>query len=168
MTPQARIKARLAEDAAAAGVRLSVTARRSAARYFTEHTYNGLLLYLIVFGDWDADRQFQRKAGLSLPLTSGGPGDRTYSFPSELVERMLAETELDPAWLSSTSRRLARSIRAERGFAQLPLLADALEEAGCTNHFVLEHCRAGAPHEQTCWVIELMTAAGSKRQTREK
>jgi hypothetical protein len=43
----------------------------------------------------------------------------------------------------------------ERGrFDHLPMLADALEEAGCTNKLILEHCRADRPHVHGCWVID--------------
>jgi hypothetical protein len=34
-----------------------------------------------------------------------------------------------------------------------------LEEGGCRNHLVLQHCRGNAPHGQVCWVVELIAAA---------
>src|SRR5262245_27211482 len=43
---------------------------------------------------------------------------------------------LDPAWLrwhDATIPRLARQMHDSRGFASMPILADALEEAGCTS-----------------------------------
>jgi len=60
--------------------------------------------------------------------------------------------------------RIARSIKEESAFDRLPILADSLEEAGCTNITVLDHCRASASHGQTCWVIQLLlgTAPASR------
>ncbi len=50
----------------------------------------------------------------------------------------------DPAWLTwrdSTVPRLARAIYAGRLWAEMPILADALEEAGCPDGDLLRHCR---------------------------
>jgi hypothetical protein len=44
----------------------------------------------------------------------------------------------------------------ERDFAALPVLADAVEEAGCTNSEMLSHCRGPGPHFRGCWVIDLL------------
>ena len=38
----------------------------------------------------------------------------------------------------------------------LPLLADALEEAGCDDRVVLDHCRGPGPHARGCWVVDLV------------
>jgi hypothetical protein len=50
--------------------------------------------------------------------------------------------------------RLARSIRDSQDFGRLPLLADALEAAGCTDPVLLAHCRGPGPHVRGCWVLE--------------
>jgi hypothetical protein len=55
--------------------------------------------------------------------------------------------------------QLARGIRAANAFDGLPVLADALEEAGCTDAAVLAHCRAGGPHAGRCWVVDLILGA---------
>ncbi len=49
---------------------------------------------------------------------------------------------------------LARAIRADRDFGRLPVLADALEEAGCAGPDVLEHCRFATEHPNDCWVVD--------------
>jgi hypothetical protein len=65
--------------------------------------------------------------------------------------------KLDPTWLTSTVVALARGIYAERAFERMPILADALQEAGCANKRILEHCRdAKQPHVRGCWVIDLI------------
>jgi hypothetical protein len=53
-----------------------------------------------------------------------------------------------------TVRALAQSIEEERTFEQLPILADALEDAGCTDSMILEHCRGNGTHLRGCWVID--------------
>jgi hypothetical protein len=38
----------------------------------------------------------------------------------------------------------------------MPILADMLEEAGCTNADILNHCRNGGEHVRGCWVVDLI------------
>jgi hypothetical protein len=66
---------------------------------------------------------------------------------------------LNPAWLTGnggTVVQLAQTIYEERRFADLPILADALEEAGCSNPDILAHCRSEGPHVRGCWVVDLI------------
>jgi hypothetical protein len=63
---------------------------------------------------------------------------------------------VEPAWLTSTVTELARGIYAERAFDRLPILADALQDAGCENPDILDHCRGPGPHVRGCWVVDLV------------
>lgn len=64
---------------------------------------------------------------------------------------------LDPAWLTSDVLALASGIYAERAFDRMPILADALQDAGCTNDDILSHCRdVSAAHVRGCWVCDLV------------
>ena len=66
---------------------------------------------------------------------------------------------LDASWLAwndGTIRKLAQPIYDHRAFDRLPLLADALEDAGCTDADILGHCRSGGEHVRGCWVIDLL------------
>jgi hypothetical protein len=66
---------------------------------------------------------------------------------------------VDPCWLTRNEgavRRVARGIYDERDFDRLPILADALEDAGCANADMLIHCRGGGEHVRGCWVIDLL------------
>ncbi len=66
---------------------------------------------------------------------------------------------LDPRWLSwqdGTLSKLSQAIYEDRAFDHLPVLADALEEAGCTDPDILSHCRAAGPHIRGCWVLDLL------------
>jgi hypothetical protein len=49
---------------------------------------------------------------------------------------------------------LAESIYDDRAFDRLPILADAVEEAGCTDIDILIHCRGPGPHARGCWVVD--------------
>jgi hypothetical protein len=59
-------------------------------------------------------------------------------------------------WDGGTIPRLAQSLYDDRAFAALPVLADALEEAGCTDPDILGHCRQGGEHVRGCWVVDLL------------
>ena len=69
-----------------------------------------------------------------------------------------------PATLSASWRRgqgraavkLARGIYEDRAFDSLPVLADALEEAGCPNGEMTTHCRSADPHHRGCWALDLL------------
>jgi hypothetical protein len=66
---------------------------------------------------------------------------------------------LDPTWLcwnDGATVKIAQSLYDGRRFTELPILADALEDAGCTDRAVIEHCRAGGGHVRGCWVVDLL------------
>jgi len=52
---------------------------------------------------------------------------------------------------------LARQIYESRDFSAMPILADALQDAGCDNEDILSHCRdTNQPHVRGCWVVDLV------------
>jgi hypothetical protein len=59
-------------------------------------------------------------------------------------------------WNCVAVTRMAQTIYDERRFSDLPILADALEEAGCDNADLLAHCRGPGPHARGCWVVDLL------------
>lgn len=61
------------------------------------------------------------------------------------------------SWLTADVHILATSIYEERAFDRLPILADALMDAGCDNEDILNHCRQPGEHVRGCWVIDLLT-----------
>jgi hypothetical protein len=64
---------------------------------------------------------------------------------------------IDSAWRTSDVLALAKGIYEERAFDRMPILADALQDAGCTNDDILNHCRdTGTPHARGCWVVDLV------------
>ena len=92
---------------------------------------------------WVRPRADEGKAQASLLRCIFGP----------LLFRPIA---LDPLWLASPVPELAESIYVDRAFDRLPLLADALEDAGCTNADILNHCRQPGVHTRGCWVVDLL------------
>ena len=60
------------------------------------------------------------------------------------------------AWDDEMVPRLAGRIYEERDWDRLPILADALEEAGCTQEDILAHLRGPGPHVRGCWVLNLL------------
>jgi hypothetical protein len=67
-----------------------------------------------------------------------------------------------PSWRTDTVTPLARGIYDERAFDRLPILADALQDAGCDDEAVLSHCREpDRIHVRGCWVVDLATGVTS-------
>src|SRR5262249_25241945 len=74
-------------------------------------------------------------------------------------QRAFRSIGLSPDWLhwnDGTVARIAQAIYDERAFERLPVLADALEDAGCDNADILSHCRSDGPHVRGCWVVDLL------------
>jgi hypothetical protein len=88
--------------------------------------------------DWERERLWQ--AGVLKDLF-GNPFRSVYIHPS---------------WLTADSPvvQLARVIYDEERYGDLPYLGDALEESGCGDATVLEHCRSPGPHYRGCWVVD--------------
>jgi hypothetical protein len=64
---------------------------------------------------------------------------------------------LDPRWQTSTAVGLAQTMYESREFGAMPILADALQDAGCEDDAILSHCRdAKQHHVRGCWVVDLV------------
>ncbi len=66
---------------------------------------------------------------------------------------------INPAWFTwndGTVVKIAQGIYDELAFDRLPILADALEDAGCGNAEILNHCRSDVQHVRGCWVVTLL------------
>lgn len=68
----------------------------------------------------------------------------------------LTADALAPLRADTTVMQLARSIASTRDFGGLPILADALEEAGCADKRFLRHCRTPGEHGCGCWAVNLL------------
>jgi hypothetical protein len=98
----------------------------------------------------------------------GSPETEIHASQSALLRDILGplpfrSITLNPVWLTWHAGLLvsmARQIYDSRDFRDMPILADALEEAGCTNQDILGHCRSGSEHVRGCWVVDLLLAKG--------
>jgi hypothetical protein len=59
-------------------------------------------------------------------------------------------------WNDGAVRKIARTVYDDRAFDRLPILADALEDAGCTDPTLLAHLRGPGPHVLGCWAVDLL------------
>jgi len=64
------------------------------------------------------------------------------------------EVRFAPEWRTDTAVALAKHAEATNDFSAMPILADALQDAGCESEEVLLHCRAGCAHARGCWVCD--------------
>ena len=77
----------------------------------------------------------------------------------EVMDNLYRAVAVEPAWLTwngGVVPKTAQAIRAEARFADLPVLADALEEAGCGQAELLAHLRGPGPHVRGCWAVDLL------------
>lgn len=61
-----------------------------------------------------------------------------------------------PEWRSATAVALARRMYESHNFDAMPILADSLEESGCTDEAILSHCREPGSHVRGCFVVDLI------------
>jgi hypothetical protein len=145
-------------------------------RNYLEHVELPPLLRGLIPEDWYGDRQHfeyevQREreqfawVQLALRCLSSDPQLR----PDDVTERNRPHAanllrdhipnpflplEWNPDWFTSTVRELAGHIYSRREFSTMPILADALQDAGCEDEQILSHCRAEKPHARGCWVLD--------------
>jgi hypothetical protein len=75
----------------------------------------------------------------------------------DVVGGLFRPVTIEPAWLAwgdGVISRLAEGIYQERAFPRLPILADALEDAGCADAVLLDHLRGAGPHVPGCWALD--------------
>jgi hypothetical protein len=90
-------------------------------------------------------------------------GKRHSKLVRDIFGNPFRPVTLDPSWLTPTVIGLAQAIYQERELPsghldpnRLAVLADALEEAGCTDADILIHCRGPEPHVRGCWVVDAL------------
>jgi hypothetical protein len=66
------------------------------------------------------------------------------------------EVVFDPAWCTSDVLAMAQAMYSNRDFSAMPILADALQDAGCDEEDILSHCREDREHVRGCWVVDLV------------
>jgi hypothetical protein len=98
--------------------------------------------------------------------SSSIPGQKAHDCDREALARAVRDLFVYPFGpvpflnncVTPTVVVLAETIYARGSFEGLPVLCDALEEAGCTDKEVLRHCRHESCHFRGCWVLDLILA----------
>jgi hypothetical protein len=74
----------------------------------------------------------------------------------EIFGNPFRPVEFSADWCTDTALSLARQMYDSRDFGAMPILADALQDAGCDSEDILQHCRGSGPHVRGCWVVDLV------------
>jgi hypothetical protein len=132
------------------------------------------LLGALQEGSWDAASDGARGASMAERRAAWGTREGNDWYQASCAAENVAQRELlcevfgnpfqpvkvEPAllkWNGGAVRHLAEAIYRERNFADLPVLADALEEAGCAEPSLLDHCRRPSGHVLGCWALDTLT-----------
>ncbi len=94
----------------------------------------------VAVGRWTGNQRVERREHCSLLRDIFGNPFRPVAFSL--------------AWRTDTVTALARGMYESRDFSAMPILADALQDAGCDNPDILDHCRRDARHARGCWVVD--------------
>ena len=124
-----------------ASLRLVRWGGSSRPRTFALRAARAALGAAVAVGEWAADAEGKAQCDLL----------------REIFGNPFRPVATDQAWLlwnGGVVAKLAASIYEERAFERLPVLADALEEAGCSDADILGHCRGSGQHVRGCWVID--------------
>ena len=105
---------------------------------------------------WNANDLNQADEAKRYEVLSHG-GRQLASLLRDIFGNPFRPVSFSPAWRTSTALTLARQMYESRDFSLMPILADALQDAGCENEDILAHCRdANQPHVRGCWVVDLV------------
>jgi hypothetical protein len=86
--------------------------------------------------------------------------DREAAHQAELLRDIYGNpfrpVAFSPVWRTDTALALGRQMYEARDLGAMPILADALQDAGCDRADILDHCRGPGPHVRGCWVVDLL------------
>jgi hypothetical protein len=151
-------------------------ASRGGERIALLPTHEALALALVALWNQPQKAAYYASANAYLAfaaLTNPGAAISDYGFGASQVGEEKVQSDilrcifgnpfrpvsLDPAWLTwndATVPKLAQAAYAGRAFDRLPILADALEEAGCADAELLAHLRSAGLHALGCWALDLL------------
>ena len=152
-----------AEEAPLNGLDLSVACEEDAAAHAAYHALRSEPGFLWCAAPWAA-MAVGYASGLDpqeVYTSSGDPHEveAQWTLVWEFFGDPFRSVTADSSWLRWNDRtipRIAQRIYDERAFDRLPILADALEDAGCIDAALLAHCRTPGPHVRGCWAVDLL------------
>jgi len=115
----------------------------------------------VVCASWQVDssstwgnlaRALEEPAGMA----STAVWSRKAAIIRELFGNPLRPVTIENSWRTATVISLADAIYNNDFYNRLPILADALEDAGCDNADILNHCRQPGDHVRGCWAVDLV------------
>jgi hypothetical protein len=108
--------------------------------------------------------QAAARAAVDLPWPAAG--EPYWGCPVELAAQAelardifgnpFRSSEIQLEWLTADVLAMAKAMYANRDFSAMPILADALQDAGCDDDDILSHCREAREHVRGCWVVDLL------------
>jgi hypothetical protein len=109
---------------------------------------------------WERELQAGNVTGAAAPTTFKADEERfQVNLVLEIGGDPVQQATIESGWLRwnhGTIPSIAQSIYEEEAWDRLGILADALEDAGCTDAAILSHCRQPGFHVRGCWVVDLL------------
>lgn len=90
-----------------------------------------------------------------------GFADPEQTAAMEVLERLVESDSIVARWRTSDVIGLALGIKEDAAFDRLPILSDALMDAGCEDEVLVGHCRKKRHTRRNCWVVELILGTAS-------
>jgi hypothetical protein len=114
-------------------------------------------VFALVFATTHADSVLRTLAANEYWQIGTAPrGKPVCDIIHDIFENPFRPVSFPPAWRTHTAVTLAQQMYEAREFSAMPILADALQDAGCDNEDILNHCRAPGVHVRGCWVVDLV------------
>ena len=101
-------------------------------------------------------KYWAKVAGRAARPTARRERDGQVGVLKDIVGDPFRPAPFDAGWRTSSAVGIARQMYQLREFSAAPILADALQDAGCENADILDHCRGPGPHVRGCWVVDLI------------
>jgi hypothetical protein len=145
---------RYADDAASVA---ELRAAREATYGCRELSYAELTVAAACYPDgWWFDRAVEAQRTMPDMANKQDPFKLYRDLVRCVVGNPFRPVAFDPRWRTADAVGVARGVYDERAFDRLPVLLDALLDAGCDSADVLDHCRSDGPHVRGCWVVDLV------------
>ena len=119
-------------------------------------TIDDTIRNLRICRDLAAKSATRQRAGTAYDAATRAELPGQAAIVREIFGNPFRAVAVSPDWRTDTAVALARQMYESRDFSPMPILADALQDAGCDNADVLDHCRGSGPHVRGCWVVDLV------------
>ncbi len=134
----------------AAGWGIDTAARHGSCYYFPAVAARELVENEVC-GPWSCGWYGAVRGGITIAQRR-----RQSELLREIVGNPFRPVALEYGWATLTVKQVAAATYEERAFDRLPILADALEDAGCSTQIILNHLRQPGEHKRGCWALDLI------------